>query len=162
MLPDQLSVKPCVIITVLPHPGCEYKIREVEAGMEEEGIPCLVVQSNEADAVALAYQGACYSKLGVGLGIGLNGLCIHYGKLPEQQPLFALTGAGTPVEWRHFGYNAARLVKGIPFKLQASENPGPQLAENNALYSLVYTIVAKVLQETVEGHGEVNSWPRMR
>ena len=41
MLPDQLSVKPCVVITVLPHPGCEYKIREVKAGMEEEGIPLL-------------------------------------------------------------------------------------------------------------------------
>ena len=155
MLPDRASVKPCVLIHVFPHLGCEEKIREVQAGMEEEGIPCFVVQSKESDVVALAYQGACASKLGVGLGIGADGLCIHYCKLPDQHPLFALNVPGIPVQWRHFGYNAARLVKGIPFKEQPLEDLAPQFGDSSALYNLVYGIVQKVLRETDQGHGEV-------
>ena len=155
MLPERASDKPCVLIHVSPHTGWEQKIREVQAGMEEEGIPCLVVQTEEFDAVGLAYQGACASKLGVGLGIGAEGLCIHYSKLPERQPLFALNVPGTPVNWRHFGYNAARLVKGIPFKEEPLEELVPQLVDSKALFNLVYGIVQKVLRETDQGHGEV-------
>lgn len=155
MLPDRASVKPCVLIHVFPHLGWEEKIREVQAGMEEEGIPCFVVQAKESDVVALAYQGACASKLGVGLGIGADGLCIHYCKLPDQHPLFALNVPGTPVQWRHFGYNAARLVKGIPFKEQPLEDLAPQFVDSSLLYNLVYGIVQKVLRETEQGHGEV-------
>ena len=155
MLPERASVKPCVLIHFSPHIGCEEKIREVQAGMEEEGIPCLVAQAEELDVVALAYQGACASKLGVGLGIGAQGLCIHYSKLPKQNPLFALDFPGNPVHWRHFGSNAARLVKGIPFKEQPVEELIPQLLDLSALYNLVYGIVQKVLRETDQGHGEV-------
>jgi len=155
MLPNGASVKPCVLIHVFPHTCWEDKIREVQAGLEEEGIPSLVVQVKESDAVALAFQGACASKLGVGLGIGADGLCIHYFKLPDQHPLFALNVPGTPIQWRHFGCNAARLVKGIPFKEQPLEDLAPQLMDSMALYNLVYGIVQKVLRETDQGHGEV-------
>lgn len=158
MLPD--TSKPCVLIQVSPHPGFERKLREVQAGMEEEGIPWLEGQSIEPDAVVLAYQGACASKLGVGIGIGAEGLCIHHNKLPAGQPLFVLKVAGTPLEWRRFGYNAARLVKGIPFKIQAAETEIPQVMDYNTLYSLVFAIVIKVLQETVQGHGEVKAWSK--
>lgn len=147
MSPDKASVKPYVLIYVFPHIGWEEKIREVQAGMEEEGIPCLVLQAEELDVVALAYQGACASKLGVGVGIGAEGLCIHYNKLPELHPLFALNVPGTPVHWRYFGYNAARLVKGIPFKEQPVEELVPQHLDSSTLYNLVYGIVQKVLQE---------------
>ncbi|TGE39395.1 dehydratase [Desulfosporosinus fructosivorans] len=155
MLPDGASVKPCVLIHVFPHFGWKEKIREVQAGLEEEGIPSLVVQVKESDVVALAFQGACASKLGVGLGIGADGLCIHYFKLPDQHPLFALNVPGTPIQWRHFGYNAARLVKGIPFKEQPLEDLAPQFVDSSLLYNLVYGIVQKVLRETDQGHGEV-------
>jgi len=148
MLPEGASDNPCVLIHVFPHTGWEEKIREVQAGMEEEGIPCHVVQAEEFDEVVLAYQGACASKLGVGLGIGVEGLCIHYNKLPKRQPLFALNVPGTPVDWRHFGYNAARLVKGIPFKEEPMEELTPKLVDSKALYNLVYGIVQKVLRET--------------
>ena len=159
MSPD--TNKPCVMIQVFPHTGLEQKIREVRAGMEEEGIPCLVAQCNEADAAALAYRGACESRLGVGIGIGAEGLCIHYAKLPAKKPLFASQGAGNPHQWRHYGYNAARLVKGIPFKTDFPENTGPQDMDYNALYSLVLGIVQKVLRETAQGHGEVKAWSTM-
>ena len=147
--------KPCVLIYVSPHIGWQKKIREVQAGMEEEGIPCQVVQVEEFDAVALAYQGAIASKLGVGLGIGAESLCIHYHKLPAKHPLFVLNVPGTPVQWRYFGYNAARLVKGIPFKVQPTEEPVPQQMDSKALYNLIYGIVQKILRETGPGHEEV-------
>jgi hypothetical protein len=158
MLPDQN--KPSVLIYLFPHTGCEEKIREVQAGMEEEGIPCTVVHSNETDAADLSYEGASKSKLGVGIGIGAEDLCIHYVKLPAQKPLFALHEAGSPAQWRHFGYNAARLVKGIPFKDQPSENENLQTNNRDDLYKIVYRIVQKVLQESAQGHGEVKAWSK--
>lgn len=156
MLPDR--IKPCIVIAAYTHPGCEQKIREVKAGMEEEGIPCSIMHSNDGDAVSLAYQAACASKLGVGVGIGAEDLFIQYEKLPPREPLFALRVSGTPTDWRHFGYNAARLVKGIPFKNKSLEVMDLQCPDSSALYHLVWSIVQKVLQETAEGHGEVKTW----
>lgn len=160
MLPDR--IKPCVLIYIFPHSDGDKKIREVQAGMEEEGIPCSIMSSNESDEITLAYQAASASKLGVGIGIGAKNLCIHYAKLPANQPLFALNAAGTPAQWRHFGYNAARLVKGIPFKNQPSEDVGPQIIDSKALYQIVYKIVHKVLLEGAEDHGEVKAWSKTR
>ncbi len=152
---DQLSDKPCVMIYAFPHPDYERKIREVKAGMEEEGIPYSIVASKTGAAVPMAYQGACESKLGVGIGISAESLCIHYAKLPCDQPLFVLPGPGRAVEWRCFGYNAARLVKGIPFKNMHEEKPVAQPSDTNELYNLVRCIVTKILQESAPGHREV-------
>lgn len=156
MLPDQ--IKPCIVIFVCHHSGSGEKIREVQAGMEEEGIPWSIMQSDERDATLLAYQAACQSKLGVGVGIGPEGLSIQYDKLPATKPLFLLTTSGTPSDWRTYGYNAARLVKGIPFKNQSKEIIDPQCQDSRALYQLVWSIVKKILQETGQGHGEVKAW----
>ena len=152
MLPDQN--KPCILIYLAPHPGSEEKLREVQAGMEEEGIPYTVVQSNETNAAALSYEGASKSKLGVGVGIGAEDLCIHYVKLPAQKPLFALQEVGSPAQWRHFGYNAARLVKGIPFKDQSSKNESYEASHRDDLYKMVYRIV-----QLHDGEIEVQSTP---
>lgn len=160
MLPDR--IKPCIVINVFPHQGSAQKIREVTAGMEEEAIPYSVVQSNEADAVTLAYQAACTSKLGVGVGIGEKGLSIQHEKLSAKEPLFSLQAPGTRADWRHFGYNAARLVKGIPFKNQSLQAIDPQYQDSSALYNLVWSIVQKILQETAQGHGEVKTWSKTR
>ena len=156
MLPDQ--IRPCIVVYVYNHPGYEQKVREVQAGMEEEGIPYSIVESSEKDVITLAYQAACASRLGVGVGIGLEGLSIQYDKLPEREPLFLLTTSGSPADWRIFGYNAARLVKGIPFKKQSEEKLDPQCQDSSALYQLVWSIVQKILQEPGQGHGEVEAW----
>lgn len=152
--------KPSIIICTSQHTGFDAKLRELQAGMEEEGVPCALLSDSSADAVALAYKGAQTSLLGVGVGIGSAALCIHYKKLPENQPLFVLQGEGTLTEWRYFGYNAARLVKGLPFK----ENPVATAAaskENMAqLYESVREIILKILQENAQGHGEVNTWSK--
>ena len=156
MLPDQ--IKPCIVIYVYHHPGYEQKVREVQAGMEEEGIPYSLIESSETDAMNLAYQAARISKLGVGVGIGKDGLSIQYDKLPARAPLFLLPVSGSPTDWRTYGYNAARLVKGIPFKSSAIEKIDPPCQDSSALYQLVWSIVQKVLQETGQGHGEVKAW----
>jgi len=174
--------KPSIIICTSQHTGLEVKLRELQAGMEEEGVPCLLADAAAADAVALAYKGAQVSPLGVGIGISPDSLCVHYQKLPERQPLFVLAGAGSRAEWRTFGYNAARLVKGLPFKTTAAEvepaaapaasglravsreqGTSRQAAANDdmaELYATVRKIVLKVLQENVQGHGEVNTWSK--
>lgn len=154
-MPDQMSSRPCVVIYVFPHPFCEQKLREVKAGMEEEGIPYSIVESKKVDAVDLAYQGASESQLGVGVGISAQFLCIHYSKLPCDQPLFISNGPGYALEWRCFGYNAARLVKGISFKNVVEENEASQPSDTSDLHSLVSCIVTKILQESAPGHGEV-------
>ena len=95
----------------------QRRLREVQAGLEEEGIPFALKKSADSDPVRLAHQGAQESALGVGIGIGGPwGICIHYSRLPENAPLFLLTDEAGPEMWRCFGYNAARLVKGTPFK----------------------------------------------
>ncbi|WP_188400143.1 glycerol dehydratase reactivase beta/small subunit family protein [Sporomusa sp. GT1] len=182
---DKAANKPSIIICTYPHTGYEAKLRELQAGMEEEGVPCLLADAVAADAVALAYKGAQVSPLGVGIGISPDSLCVHYQKLPERQPLFVLAGAGSQAEWRTFGYNAARLVKGLPFKTTAAEvepaaaaaapaasglravsreqGTSRQAAANDdmaELYATVRKIVLKVLQENVQGHGEVNTWSK--
>lgn len=182
---DKALNKPSIIICTYPHTGCEAKLREIQAGVEEEGVPCSLVSSVAADAVHLAYKGAHASPLGVGIGIGPDSLCVHYQKLPENQPLFVLTGEGSQAMWRNFGYNAARLVKGLPFKeptvdaepvadtaanasfdltaVSREQGTIQQITSNEdmaELYATIREIVLKVLQENAQGHGEVNTWSK--
>ncbi|WP_425060122.1 hypothetical protein SCACP_07700 [Sporomusa carbonis] len=159
MQPDKTLTKPSIIVCTFPHANCDAKLRELQAGMEEEGIPYSLLNGDRNDAVALAYQGAQASPLGVGVGISPAGMCIHYHKLPALQPLFTLTGEGTAADWRQFGYNAARLVKGLPFKDKPEQNTAPDL-DMAQLYESVRKIVLKALPEFVKGHGEVNTWSK--
>jgi hypothetical protein len=155
MTTEENFMKPCIAIQVFPHVGCEQKLREITAGMEEEGIPCVVITSSEQDAVKLAFQGACDSRLGVGLGVGEQSVSIHYAKLPPEQPLFVLNGYGSVQEWRCYGYNAARLVKGIPFKKTSKDSGVSQSSDSADLYRTISSMVAKILQESAQGHGKV-------
>lgn len=145
---DTSITKPCVLIHVAPHSGSDKKLREVRAGMEEEGIPCTVSQGNVADVIALAYEAARASQLGVGMGIAEKGVCIHYYKLLEKEPLFLLAEEGTALQWRHFGYNAARLVKGIPFKTEPAPDAGDATVNEEDITVLVRRIVEKILRES--------------
>lgn len=151
--------RPSIIINACPHDGYEAKLRELQAGMEEEGVPCVLMTAQETAAAALAYTGSQASPLGVGVGVSAGGLCIHYHKLPADQPLFALEGEAGQYEWRRFGYNAARLVKGLPFKENLAEEIAPT-GNMAQLYASVREIVLKVLRESSQGHGEVNTWSK--
>ena len=159
MQSEKTLQRPSIIISAFLHTGIEVKLRELQAGMEEEGVPCTLVTGEQSDPIALAFKGAQASPLGVGVGISPAGMCIHYHKLPENQPLFVLENQGESAEWRRYGYNAARLVKGLPFKEKQTETADISL-ETAALYAKVREAVLKVLQEFAQGHGEVNTWSK--
>lgn len=160
-MPGQNITKPAVSICCQPHDGWQAKLREIQAGMEEEGVPWDVLESSTADAVAAAFAGACSSQLGVGVGVSHNGLCIHYYKLPAEQPLFVHRDTGAPVTWRRFGCNAARLVKNMPFKTEVNQpvtsepeagQPRREQADgrdnHEDMATLIRAIVEQVLRDT--------------
>lgn len=159
MMTEHVAAKPCVHIRLHEHPGWAEKLREVQAGLEEEGIPCRVASCENGGFIALGYQGAQESQLGVGVGIDDEGLCIHYQKLPEKEPLFQLTETTRADAWRRIGYDAARLVKGIPFK--AYERPMPDNCESAAdasgeeaaLRRLIEAVVRQVAAEMGKAMG---------
>jgi hypothetical protein len=150
MQASQAVTKPSIALCVHVHEGCEQKIREIQAGIEEEGVPYTVVPDEEQDRMILAYKGAGMSQLGVGIGITSTGLCIHHHKLPADQPLFVTAGASNSKEWRRFGYNAARLIKGIPFK---NEELPAVVSKEPDLTQMIREIILKVMKETAQTMG---------
>lgn len=155
---EHVAVKPCVHIRLVVHPGWEEKLREVQAGLEEEGIPWRVKEEAGGAFVSLGHQAATESQLGVGVGIDAEGMCIHYQKLPQDKPLFLLNADETKAKWRRIGYNAARLVKGIPFKEEETTMnddtwQAAVLPEENELAQLVARIVGQVIAETGKAMG---------
>ncbi|BCV25859.1 hypothetical protein kuro4_26320 [Gelria sp. Kuro-4] len=133
--------------------------REVELGLEEEGIPGeLQVEAGEAGAAELAYAAAQASPLGTGVGLAADGLAVHYSRLPRERPLFFLPRSEcSPAAARRLGANAARLVKGIPFKEQEDPPPAPaartQPADGDGLRELVAAVVQRVLAEMSRAEG---------
>lgn len=152
---DNILAKPNIVIYAAGGDGYEQKIREVQAGIEEEGLPYALLIGEQNDAAALAWQGAAASQLGVGLGIG-KGICIHFHKLPQAEPLFISEEAANPAVWRQYGYNAARLVKGLPFKEDPAKDPKPSFSleqDQEQLVAHIRAIVAKILKEDTAGYG---------
>lgn len=99
--------------------GPDEMLREVLAGIEEEGVPYSVsdAPTHDVDALALAYIAARLSRLAVGVGIDVDGrVCIHHAKRPATDPVAVSAGRGELPTARRFGHNAARIVAGIPLK----------------------------------------------
>ncbi|WP_246333915.1 glycerol dehydratase reactivase beta/small subunit family protein [Thermoactinomyces mirandus] len=95
----------------------EAKFREILYGIEEETVPFIAEKTDKDSALHLGYQAAQSSRLGVGMGIGNDQLAVlHYERLKEDKPLFQINLNDHPVNLRVLGSNAARLVKGMPFK----------------------------------------------
>ncbi|RBM22707.1 hypothetical protein DI005_06100 [Prauserella sp. PE36] len=102
---------PSVVVRCAGHAA--RVLRDLRAGLEEEGVPVRVEHGPPGDAVTLAFGAAQASSLDVGIGVGAGGeVCVHHAKRPPDSP--ALTG--TAHQARLFGHNAARLVIGIPVK----------------------------------------------
>ena len=90
-------------------------LREVELGMEEEGIPWEAA-AGTGDALSLAWEAAKSSNLEVGVGADDQWIVLHYNKLEQDQPLFRISAQAGPAQARALGANAARLVKKLPLK----------------------------------------------
>ncbi|HJC00305.1 MAG TPA: glycerol dehydratase reactivase beta/small subunit family protein [Candidatus Flavonifractor merdavium] len=91
-------------------------LREVELGMEEEGIPWKLSQEEGGHALELAWEAAKSSNLEVGIGADGQELVLHYNKLEMAQPLFRISAQAGAAQARALGANAARLVKKLPLK----------------------------------------------
>jgi propanediol dehydratase-reactivating factor small subunit len=105
--------RPAVVVRYLPGEANRASLREVAAGLEEEGVPWRLQQGGEGSAPDLAFDAARASALSVGLGVDAEGaVCVHHAKLPAARPV----ATGPAGQARVLGHNAARLVTGIPFK----------------------------------------------
>ncbi len=105
---------PVIVITALT--DCQSLWQDVLWGIEEEGIPWRWQQASGVDVVAHAWQAANQSALLVGVACDSEKLVIHYRNLPASAPLFSLMHHEDHQARRAAGNNAARLVKGIPFR----------------------------------------------
>jgi hypothetical protein len=114
-------------VVVIVHVGESTALRDVRAGLEEEGVPARADRVEAAaveisgdpgpaesgPAVALAHEAARRSSLDVGVGLAADGsVCVHHAKLDPETPALA----GDRSAARSCGHNAARLVVGIPYK----------------------------------------------
>lgn len=95
---------------------CEPARAEIEAGLEEEGIPCQVIwlEEDAADPLAAAHEAAKRSTLGVGVAQSSRGACLQLQGLPVTHPMVLHRGSVPITVSRRLGHDAGRLVKGLP------------------------------------------------
>jgi len=92
----------------------ESRIAEVLHGVEEEGVPVEVTRHAELNPLLLAHEASLESRLGIGIGIGVDHVVITTEKLPADRPYLAAVLNSSATSDRRAGANAARLVKRMP------------------------------------------------
>lgn len=95
--------------------GLEEARAQIEAGLEEEGVPGQSAWGPERveSRAEAAHAEAVASRLGVGVWVDASGACLHLSRLPVKRAFLVYEGADREA-WRRLGQNAARVVKGIP------------------------------------------------
>lgn len=112
----EITERPTIVIGLNNQsPSAADQLRPLLNGIEEEQIPVAMREIAVADVVSRAYQAALSSKLDVGIAYDGDNYIVHYKNLPEKKPLFNFN-ISDDKKLRILGANAARLVKGIPFK----------------------------------------------
>lgn len=103
------------VISVVTNNPSDEVLKEILAGIEEEGVLFEVANSTKVSGEELAIDGSVMSALGVGIGIFEGTVCVQVSKLPPGNMLFSgCLEKGQNI--RNMGANAARYIKGIPFK----------------------------------------------
>ena len=148
--PSLTSVQPPKVqIFYHPQAKANGQLLQVKYGLEEEGIPFTCAEKIDFSSIKeLAFRAADNSVLGVGLGIDQDQtVVLHYYRLKPEAPLFVLPGNSyTPELGRAMGSNAARLVKGNPFKpLEGTEEQENDSQEE--LVKMLTKLVQQILQE---------------
>lgn len=105
---------PVIVVTEIGN--CIDTWNEVLLGIEEEGIPFHIQQIPSGEVIDSAWQAARQSPLLVGIACDREKLIVHYKNLPASAPLFTLMYQQDNHARRSIDNNAARLVKGIPFR----------------------------------------------
>lgn len=97
----------------------ERYMEEICFGIEEEGLPYTRLAYEDQDFMDLATMGAEMSRLNVGIGIDHRGnIGIKHRNFSRDQVLFPQNILRDRVDLRALGANSARLIKGIPFKIE--------------------------------------------
>lgn len=112
-----LNVRPVVLIYLDKRASAE-DIQYIFYGLEEEKIPFTLEQKDFSTATEAAFIAANTSSLNVGIGYVNNEVALHYKNLAPETPYQSIQRVVTcpPLVLKSFGGNAARLVKGVPFK----------------------------------------------
>ncbi|MBN9738230.1 MULTISPECIES: glycerol dehydratase reactivase beta/small subunit family protein [unclassified Pseudonocardia] len=105
-------------------------VREVYAGVEEQGIPTAPAGAvdggaEDAGAEQLGRHAAAESRLEVGVGVARDGtVAVHHALVPHV--LLTLGPGAGPAQVRVLGGDAARIVAGLPLRtsLRPVEPPG--------------------------------------
>ena len=91
-------------------------IKPLLYGIEEEEIPFRFIdESLGQTTIQKAYNCAATSQLSVGIAYDDEFVYLHFKNLPVETPLFKVS-ISDRLNVNFVGANAARLVKGIPFK----------------------------------------------
>ncbi|MDN5913618.1 MAG: glycerol dehydratase reactivase beta/small subunit family protein [Pseudonocardia sp.] len=116
MSAEDEATRPVITILISGGENLAGVLREVAAGIEEEGVPYDLRSGSGADPVALAHTAAHASPLDVGVGVSARGISVHHAKLPADRPV-AHAREATHAVGRRMGHDAARIVTGLPLKL---------------------------------------------
>jgi hypothetical protein len=116
MIANNLEI-PCIFVCLnnLKEPF----LKEILAGIEEEGIPYNMknISFNESTILREVYIAAQESRMGIAIGVIDNRIVLHYNKLKEEKPLIDIKlNLYEKEKARIVGCNAARLYKIMPFK----------------------------------------------
>ena len=120
-----IAPKPTIIIYHHPNVSQEA-IQDLLFGIEEEGIPfSLETRGTDEDILRMADEASHASALSVGVGCTADTLVLSYQNLPPHRFIYRLRNYKQAQQaMRALGANAARLVKGNPFKT----DPGLEVA----------------------------------
>lgn len=116
MIANNLEI-PCIFVCInnLKEPF----LKEILAGIEEEGIPYNVknINFNESTILREVYTAAQESRMGIAIGVIEGRVVLHFNKLKEEKPLVDIKlDLYEKEKARIVGCNAARLYKIMPFK----------------------------------------------
>ncbi len=140
-------------IVGIPHADI---VKEVMAGLEEEGVACRIVKVyRTSDVSFIAHDAAELSGSGIGIGIQSKGTTvIHQKDLPplsnlELFPQCPLIDLDT---YREIGKNAARYAKG--------ESPNPVPVKNDQMARPKYQALSAVLHIKETEHADRDKAPK--
>ncbi|SHH43021.1 glycerol dehydratase reactivase beta/small subunit family protein [Clostridium grantii] len=104
------------VINIFTHNCNSQVLKEIFAGIEEEGLPYEISEMVYKDVDRLSYEASTNSSLEVGIGVNEYEVAIHVRQMKKGEYLFEYSGYKLK-HMRVLGSNAARYAKKIPFKI---------------------------------------------
>lgn len=102
-------------IFIYTHEADPSVLKEVCAGIEEEGVFYDITEFPDECMVKLSYKAARDSMLGSGIGIFGRAVCLKMRGLEKGRNIESHIDP-TPSQCRNIGSNSARAIKKLPFK----------------------------------------------